>query len=56
MGDPWDEGGFAGDDDWAGEESVEEGLEEADEDEDELALDLEDVGELEGDEPDDLAG
>jgi hypothetical protein len=57
MGDPWDEGGFSGDDEWDGEESVEEDAEDDDADEDELTLDLEEVGALEPDGPDDdLAG
>jgi hypothetical protein len=57
MGDPWNEGGFSGDDEWDVEESVEIEDEDEEEDEDELALDLEELGALEGDEPDDdLAG
>jgi hypothetical protein len=41
VGDPWDDEGFGGEDDWVGQESVEVDLE------DELELNLEDLDELE---------
>jgi hypothetical protein len=50
MGDPWNEGGFSGEDEWDAEESVED--KGGDEDEEELTLDLEELG---PDEPDDEA-
>lgn len=53
MGDPWEEGGFSGDDEWVGEESVADEDEDEDGDEDELALDLDELGEPDDDE---LAG
>ena len=36
IGDPWEDEGFGGEDDWAGAESLEVDLEEEDENEDEL--------------------
>ena len=48
MGDPWEDEGFGGEDDWEGKESVETGLE------DDLELNLDEVGDLELGDDDEL--